>query len=151
MMTTNHKSLPGWPMNETSSADGKRSGIKPARPRAPIHVGAERHGAARAAGFMFLFAITAAAVLVILAALPKHGQPTASMPSGMSDNDLRTARITRDLDGKGCAQQVFDNQTGRMTSTPQPCPPMVYDSNGFPVPIGTIHRLDSISKSFPGH
>jgi hypothetical protein len=138
-------------MNETSSADGKRSGTKPARLRAPTHVGAERQRAARAAGFMFLFAITAAVVLVILAALPKLGQSNASMPPGMSDNDLRTARITRDLDGKGCAQQVFDNQTGRMTSTPQPCPPMVYDSNGFPVPIGTIHRLDSISKSFPGH
>ena len=138
-------------MNETSSADGKRSGTKPARLRAPTHVGAERQRAARAAGFMFLFAITAAVVLVILAALPKLGQPTASMPAGMSDNDLRTARITRDLDGNGCAQQVFDNQTGRMTSTPQPCPPMVYDSNGFPVPIGTIHRLDSISKSFSGH
>ena len=138
-------------MNETSSKDGKPSGTKPARLRAPTHVGAERQRAARAAGFMFLFAITAAVVLVILAALPKLGQSNASMPPGMSDNDLRTARITRDLDGKGCAQQVFDNQTGHMTTTPQPCPPMVYDSNGFPVPIGTIHRLDSISKSFPGH
>ena len=48
-------------MNETSSADGKRSGTKPARLRAPTHVGAERQRAARAAGFMFLFAITAAA------------------------------------------------------------------------------------------
>ena len=143
--------LPCWPMNETSSKDGKPSGTKPAQRRAPTHVGAERHRAARAAGFMFVFAITAAVVLVILAALPKHGQPNASMPAGMSDNDLRTARITRDLDGKGCAQQVFDNQTGHMMTTPQPCPPMVYDSNGFPVPVGTIHRLDSISKSFPGH
>ena len=138
-------------MNETSSADGKRSGTKPARPRALTHAAAERQRAALAAGFMFVFAIMAAVVLVILAALPKLGQPNASMPRGMSDNDLRTARITRDLDGKGCAQQVFDNQTGHMTTTPQPCPPMVYDSNGFPVPVGTIHRLDSISKSFPGH
>ena len=138
-------------MNETSSADGKRSGTKPARPRALTHAAAERQRAALAAGFMFVFAIMAAVVLVILAALPKLGQPTASMPAGMSDNDLRTARITRDLDGKGCAQQVFDNQTGRMTTTPQPCQATVYDSNGMPVPVGTIHRLDSISKSFSGH
>ena len=138
-------------MNETSSADGKRSGTKPARLRAPTHVGAERQRAARAAGFMFVFAIMAAVVLVILAALPKLGQPNAAMSPGMSDNDLRTARITRDLDGKGCAQQVFDNQTGRMTTTPQPCQATVYDSNGMPVPVGTIHRLDSISKSFSGH
>jgi hypothetical protein len=138
-------------MNETSSADGKRSGTKPARLRAPTHVGAERQRAARAAGFMFVFTIMAAVALVILAALPKLGQPNASIPPGMSDNDLRTARITRDLDGKGCAQQVFDNQTGHMMTSPQPCPPMVYDSNGFPVPLGTIHRLDSISKSFSGH
>ena len=138
-------------MNETSSADGKRSGTKPARPRALTHAAAERQRAALAAGFMFVFAIMAAVVLVILAALPKLGQPTASMPAGMSDNDLRTARITRDLDGNGCAQQVFDNQTGRMTTTPQPCQATVYDSNGMPVPVGTIHRLDSISKSFSGH
>ena len=138
-------------MNETSSADGKRSGTKPARPRALTHAAAERQRAALAAGFIFVFAIMAAVVLVILAALPKLGQPTASMPAGMSDNDLRTARITRDLDGKGCAQQVFDNQTGRMTTTPQPCQATVYDSNGMPVPVGTIHRLDSISKSFSGH
>jgi hypothetical protein len=138
-------------MNETSSADGKRSGTKPARPRALTHVGAERQRAARAAGFMFVFAIMAAVVLVILAALPKLGQPNAAMSPGMSDNDLRTARITSDLDGKGCAQQVFDNQTGHMTSTPEPCQTTMYDGNGVPIPVGTIHRLDSISKSFSGH
>jgi hypothetical protein len=69
----------------------------------------------------------------------------------MPDGDVRTAKITNDSDGKGCWQQIFDNQTGRMVRTPQPCEATVYDSKGAPVPVGTIHRLDAISKSFPGH
>ena len=58
-----------------------------------------------------------------------------------------TARITRDNNGT-CAQQVFDNQTGRMMRSSQPCEATTYDSNGMPVPVGTIHRLDAISKGF---
>jgi hypothetical protein len=55
------------------------------------------------------------------------------------------------LDGKGCSQQVFDNQTGRMRQSQLPCEAIAYDSNGAPVPVGTIHRLDAIRKSFSGH
>jgi len=134
-------------MRETSSEGGKRSGTKPAHSTA--RKAQERRRAELVGVGMLIFAI-AAAVLVMVAALPKLGQPNASTPPGPSDEELRTARITRDLDGKGCAQQAFDNQTGRMTSSPQPCQTTVYDANGVPVPVGTIHRLDSISKSFPG-
>jgi hypothetical protein len=141
-------------MGETSSEGGRRSGTKPARPYSTAHKAQERRIQARRRTALvngsMLILIIAAAVLVIRAALPKLAQPNASAPPGMSDNDLRTARITRDLDGGGCAQQAFDNQTGRMTSAPQPCQTTVYDGNGVPVPLGTIHRLDSISKSFPG-
>jgi hypothetical protein len=68
-----------------------------------------------------------------------------------SELDLRTAKITQDLDGKGCSQQVFDNQTGRMRQSQLPCEATTFDSDGVPVPVGTIHRLDAISKSFSGH
>ena len=67
------------------------------------------------------------------------------------DNNLRTARVTIDsVDGNGCQQQVLDNQTWRMTRTQQPCDPTARDSNGVPIPLGTIHRLGAISKSFSG-
>ena len=136
-------------MGEMTSQVHKHSGTRPTRLRLSAHKAQERRRAELVGGAMLIFAI-GAAVLVIAAARPKLGQPNASMPPGISDNDLRTARITRDIDGKGCAQQAFDNQTGRMTSSPQPCQTTVYDDNGVPVPVGTIHRLDSISKSFTG-
>jgi hypothetical protein len=67
-----------------------------------------------------------------------------------SDSDLSTAVITIDSDDKGCWRQVFDNRTGRLTRSPQPCEKTAYDSSGAPIPLGTIHRLDAISKSFSG-
>ncbi len=75
----------------------------------------------------------------------------APVATATPELDLRTAKITKDLDGKGCSQQVFDNQTGRMRQSQLPCEATAFDSNGVPVPVGTIHRLDAISKSFPGH
>jgi hypothetical protein len=75
----------------------------------------------------------------------------APVATATPELDLRTAKITKDFDGKGCSQQVFDNQTGRMRQSQLPCEATVLDSNGMPVPVGTIHRLDAISKSFPGH
>jgi hypothetical protein len=71
--------------------------------------------------------------------------------SASRDGDLRTAKITNNSGDGGCWQQSFDNQTGRMTRSPKPCENTVYDASGTPVPVGTIHRLDAISKSFPGH
>jgi hypothetical protein len=67
------------------------------------------------------------------------------------DGDLRTAKITNASGDGGCWEQSFDNQTGRMTRSTKPCENTVYDASGAPVPVGTIHRLDAISRSFPGH
>lgn len=135
-------------MSETSSVGGKRSNARPVVLRASAQRAQERRRTALVNASMLVLML-AAAVLVIGAVLPKLGQPNASMAPGQSEDELRSATITRNAD-TGCAQQAFDNQTGRMTSSPRPCPATVYDSNGVPVPVGTIRRLDSISKSFPG-
>jgi hypothetical protein len=98
------------------------------------------------------------AALIAVAAVVATGSPKSvsalnppPVTTAASDSDLRIAKITKDLDGKGCSQQVFDNQTGRMRQSQLPCEATAFDSNGVPVPVGTIHRLDAISKSFPGH
>ena len=80
---------------------------------------------------------------------------TASVTSSPSvittpENVLRTARITTNSDSNGCWEKAFDNQTGRMLRSPKPCEAAAYDINGAPAPLGTIHRLDAISKSFSG-
>ncbi len=90
--------------------------------------------------------------VVVLTASPRGGTATNSPPvTATPENELRTAKITTNSDGNGCWQRVFDNQTGRVLQQQKPCEAAAYDINGVPAPIGTIHRLDAISKSFPGH
>jgi hypothetical protein len=93
------------------------------------------------------------AVAVVATGRSMSGQSSQSPTSAIAspDADIRTAKITNNADGKDCWQQTFDNQTGRMTRTQQPCEATAYDSNGVPIPLGTIHRLDAISKSFSSH
>jgi hypothetical protein len=102
---------------------------------------------------MLLVAVLIAVATVVATRSPNSVTALNPPPvtTTASDSDLRIARITKDLDGKGCSQQVFDNQTGRMRQSQLPCEATAFDSNGVPVPVGTIHRLDAISKSFPGH
>ena len=64
--------------------------------------------------------------------------------------ELQVAKITSDPDGKGCFQQQFDNKTGRVTRLQEPCETVARDNNGISVPVGTIRRLDAISKAFSG-
>jgi hypothetical protein len=130
-------------MSNSASASevSKHSGARPARLHARGHKPQESSRGLLIGGGAFL--VMALSALVLVGAW-RAGAPGTS---STSDNDLRTARITRDENGT-CAQQVFDNQTGRMMRSSQPCEATTYDSNGMPVPVGTIHRLDAISKGF---
>jgi hypothetical protein len=75
-------------------------------------------------------------------------QPASEAPP---HNDLSSVKVTIDsADGSGCRQRVLDNLTWRMTQSQQPCGTTDRDSNGVSRPMGTIHRLDAISKSFLG-
>jgi hypothetical protein len=49
----------------------------------------------------------------------------------------------------GCQQKSFDNQTGQILNQPSSCHnDVVLDAKGMPIPAGTVHTLNSISKSF---
>jgi hypothetical protein len=49
----------------------------------------------------------------------------------------------------GCQERSFDNHTGQISNQASPCHgDVVLDARGMPVPSGTIHTLNSISKSF---
>jgi hypothetical protein len=59
------------------------------------------------------------------------------------------AKVFIDTTGRGdCQQEAFDNQTWRVTRSRQPCDATEHDANGIPIPKGSMHRLDAISKSF---
>jgi hypothetical protein len=144
-------------MGDTPSDSGKRPiapsapPATPAPPRSASHRTQERRRALIiSCGMLLVAALTAGVVIAIESPMSVHSSNSPQVATA-PDGDLRTAKITKDLDGKGCWQQIFDNQTGRMTKSQQACEATTYDSNGAPVPIGTIHRLDAISKSFSSH
>jgi hypothetical protein len=73
------------------------------------------------------------------------GQTTTSPPV----TEPRTANIVFEPTANRCRQIVFDNDTGRRFETVRPCEKnTILDSKGVPVPLGTVRRLDAISKSF---
>ena len=71
--------------------------------------------------------------------------------SAVPGTDAHAGKITNDLSGSGCFQQEFDNKTGRITRLQGSCETVAHDSNGVPIPVGTIHRLNAISKAFSSH
>jgi len=58
----------------------------------------------------------------------------------------RTAAILMQTDPGHCQQFTFDNDTGLI----HPAAAESCDAHGAPVPVGTMKRLDAISKSFSG-
>lgn len=65
--------------------------------------------------------------------LPDHGQRAAA---------------ALDRDTIWCKRLDFDNKNGRVFESNAPCDGEVLNASGEPVPVGTMHRLHAISKSF---
>lgn len=130
-------------MSETPRAKpspGKLSGARQARSRRRrllgmcLCVGCAGVSIAAASVLALEFGSTAGRVAAGAAA---PGQPANT-----------TASILIHPDGEPCQSRTFDNLTGRIWQTGAPCPETSVDANGVPVPSGTIHTIDSISRSF---
>jgi hypothetical protein len=102
--------------------------------------------------FSVLFA---GGVIAALAIVAEFGVPWVSRP--ISSAALDTAEVedpqigtlTVQTDENKCELMKFDNETGRTIETTARCRKNVtMDAHGAPVPVGTVHRLDAISKSF---
>jgi hypothetical protein len=77
---------------------------------------------------------------------------TSHEASDADTDGARTGKIIVQTDLDHCRQGTFDNNNGRIVSNDGPCEgDIVLDAHGMPVPTGTIHRLNSISKSFSGN
>jgi hypothetical protein len=90
-------------------------------------------------------------MLILARQLPMTARPknSSQATNDISASNHFDAKVFIDTTGNGdCQQQVFDNQTWRMTRSKQPCDPTEVDAAGVPIPKGTMHRLDAISKSF---
>jgi hypothetical protein len=128
--------------------DGNKRTVTPVRAQ-PRSVQSQREHRRALVIVCLVAAVTTAVVIAAESLISGSHAPQIALAT--PDSELQTARITKDLGSKGCSQEAFDNKTGRMTRSPQPCDATTYDGNGMPVPVGTIHRLDAISKSFSGH
>lgn len=96
-------------------------------------------------------------VLILFAAMVKYtvyylgSHNTSGGSTAISTvNEQRLGRITIERGDRKCEHLEFDNDTGQIISSSKPCVAEVASDNGVPVPLGTMHRLDAISKSFSG-
>ena len=63
-----------------------------------------------------------------------------------------TGKIVLQTDPDQCAQMKFDNANGQLIEHLKPCEKDIrFDEHGRAMPMGTVHRLDAISKSFFGN
>jgi hypothetical protein len=77
---------------------------------------------------------------------------TSHQASDADTDSARTGKIIVQTDLDHCRQATFDNDNGRIVGNDGPCNDnVVLDAHGVPVPTGTIHRLNSISKAFSGN
>jgi hypothetical protein len=135
--------------------DGDKRPI--ARPRAQPRSIAQRRRRKRwntliiGSGMLLVAVVTTVMVIAAETLISRQSSRAPRIASAAPDSDVQTAKITKDFGGKDCSQEIFNNQTGRTTRSPKPCEATALDGNGVPIPLGTIHRLDAISKSFPGN
>jgi hypothetical protein len=97
-----------------------------------------------------VFAVGASIAVVAVLAIGFRTAPAPVAESGASLADPNSvATIVTRSGTRGCQQRSFNNQTGEISNQTSPCHnDVVLDAKGMPVPAGTIHTLNSISKSF---
>jgi hypothetical protein len=121
-------------------------GAEPAHMR---HAGA---GQKRRRLAKMLLGVLAAGASIVVVAVLAIGFGTAPAPvaekaaSHADPNSVGT--IVLHSSTSGCQQRSFNNQTGQISNQTSPCRNDVVDAKGMPMPTGTIHTLNSISKSF---
>jgi hypothetical protein len=134
-------------MSNHQNQSGQRRSLKAARRKRtsrgpwPVLIGSSCLCAA-----ILLLALTANITLpwISQAISNNQMQPADSQEARMGTIELQT-------DQEQCDVMKFDNDTGRTIADSKRCHSNVtLDAHGVPIPMGTVHRLDSISKSFLG-
>jgi hypothetical protein len=96
---------------------------------------------------LFAGVVIAIAGLLFVEVIPMSSSPTATAASQVETNKVAT--IVLQNRSSRCENRSFDNQTGQITTSSIHCSPdVVLNSNGVPIPTGTVRTMSSISKSF---
>jgi hypothetical protein len=76
---------------------------------------------------------------------------SASSPQTENPANMQIGVIKQQSETEQCTVMSFENDSGRTVDTARHCEKTVsLDAHGNPTPVGTMHRLESISKSFMG-
>ena len=76
---------------------------------------------------------------------------SSKQPQPVDVQEMRIGTIEVQTGQDQCGLLKFDNETGRTINESKSCHGNVaLDAHGVPIPMGTVHRLDSISRSFLG-
>jgi hypothetical protein len=127
----------------TSRADPKAANFQRRVRRKRIHI--LRNGAYIIIMLVLLGVIAKFAAERILQPLPREDVQAAN------SSDMGVGSISQQTDKGRCELVKFDNYSGRTIEYSKHCETnVVQDAHGIPVPVGTVRRLDSISKSFLG-
>lgn len=145
-----HGAKPDWPngdpmssaQNHTSPGHNVNAGYrhkKPALSRRDIVISS-----------LCASAMIAALVIVAEFGVPWISQPISSVAINNVDVDSsQIGRITLQTDESECELMKFNNETGRTIENDVRCrKDVTLDAHDVPVPTGTVHRLDAISRSF---
>jgi hypothetical protein len=98
---------------------------------------------------VFLFAFAAIGSLIMITEGSNSSARTPIDPG--STPSAQPGSIVRQSEA-GCEQLIFDNATGKTIENYSPCDShVILDAHGVPIPQGTMHHLNAISKSFSGH
>lgn len=105
--------------------------------------------------YILLFALVTIVCLAMTTGFPAFTIFFASSDSSSSVSNLQEQRIGTIIgprnENNKCQRTKFDNDTGTTVEDFARCDnDVVLDAQGVPVPQGTAHRLDAISKSFSG-
>jgi hypothetical protein len=103
-------------------------------------------GGTIACGLALAVALVLAGDLVISA---HHTVSLQTKAIGLGDQPRSPSVIAESIDTSGCRQQTYTDQVDQNGEVWTPCSPTnVLHHNSVPVSIGTIQRLEGISKSF---
>jgi hypothetical protein len=97
---------------------------------------------------VFSVAASIAGVAALATGFRTTSSPTAEMATSGADIQ-GVGTIVLPSGANGCQHKTFDNRTGQISESGIPCQSAVaVDANGVPIPLGTVHTLNAISKSF---
>jgi hypothetical protein len=128
----------------------KPQSAQSARPTRMRKAGASQKRRRLAKMSLGVLAVGALIAVVAVFAIGFSTAPAPVVENGTSRGDPNNvATIVMRSGTNGCQQRSFNNQTGQISNQTSKCHNgVVLDAKGVPVPAGTIHTLNSISKSF---